>query len=165
MFAAIARPAFVLVVVTALALALRVTVWPRSVTPQDSAATAVGPAPDGPLAPRAVPDSLVRLVAALDVFRQARSSSTVPFDPRTTQGGGAPPPPPGPPHPTLALAGIIFGRHPAALVDGIPGSEGTRVIHAGERVGELLVRSIAREQVVIAGRDTVWTLRVRTPIP
>jgi hypothetical protein len=62
----------------------------------------------------------------------------------------------------LSLAGIMMGAEPAALVDGLPGTEGTRVLRTGEHVGDFVVRQIAPDRVVIVGRDTTWTLRVRT---
>jgi hypothetical protein len=62
----------------------------------------------------------------------------------------------------LTLAGIMMGSDPTALIDGIPGTEGTRVLRAGERVGDFVVRQIAPDRVVIASKDSTWTLRVRT---
>lgn len=159
-----ARPALALVTLAAIGVALRFTVSSPVAAPPEDGVPTVGPAPDGPAVPPAAADSLARLVAAHDLFRQGRAPAAVPFDPRTSGGEGAPPLP-ATPRPTLSLAGILFGAQPAALVDGLPGSDGTRVLHVGEHVGDLLVRRVARDHVIIASPDTVWTLRVRSPIP
>jgi hypothetical protein len=50
-----------------------------------------------------------------------------------------------------------------AIVQGFPGTEGVRVVRVGEVVGGLTVRAITRNEVRIAGMDTTWILRVRTP--
>jgi hypothetical protein len=61
------------------------------------------------------------------------------------------------------LTGIVWEREPAAVIEGLPGSNGPRVVRARETVGPLRVRRIEREQVLITGLDTMWTLRVREP--
>ncbi len=114
---------------------------------------------------RADADSLARAIARRDPFRLSRSPAAVAFDPDAPASGGAPFQPPRLPRPPLALAGIVFGAEPVALIDGLPGVEGSRVMRVGERVGDFVMRAIAADHVVIAGPDTTWTLRVRSRYP
>jgi len=120
----------------------------------------IGPAPDASTSASVSPDSLARAIAVHDPFRAARAPASVRFDPEAGAPGA--PPPFVAPRPTFTLAGIMMGAEPTALVDGLPGTEGTRVLRVGERVGDYVMRAIERDRVVIAGRDTTWTLRVRT---
>ncbi len=109
------------------------------------------------------PDSLARSIAARDPFRLARAPSAVPFNPEAPTTGYAPPP--RAPRPPLALAGIVLGDEPLALIDGLPGVEGSRVMRLGERVGDYLLRAVGADHAVIVGPDTTWTLRVRSQYP
>jgi len=126
-------------------------------SPDVPVAAAVAGAPGVPAPVRR--DSLVQVVTARNPFRVDRSVAAAAFNPQTA--AGAAPAPPAPPRPTLILAGILSGPEPAALIDGIPGQGATRVLRVGERAGDFVVRSIADGQVVVAGRDTVMTLRLR----
>jgi hypothetical protein len=121
-------------------------------------------APDPALPPRADSDSMARIIAGRDVFRASRASASVRYDSRAADQPALPPPQ-APPRPALVLVGIVAGSEPAALLDGVPGSESTRVLRAGDRFGAYTLRSIAAGEVVIAGPDTTWTLRLRTPSP
>ncbi|MBK9067239.1 MAG: hypothetical protein IPL76_10215 [Gemmatimonadetes bacterium] len=81
---------------------------------------------------------------------------------------GAPPavvaaPVPRPPKPALALTGVLWGPEPAALLLGIPGTDGEIVVHRGETHGPIHVRAINPQAVELEGMDTTWTLTVRTP--
>lgn len=116
------------------------------------------------LQPPADADSLARAIVARDPFRMGRAPSGVPFNPDAVAGATASPPPRAP-RPALALAGIVLGGEPQALIDGLPGVEGSRVMRVGERVGDYVLRAIAADRVVIAGPDTMWTLRVRSQFP
>lgn len=109
-------------------------------------------------------DSLAGAIARRDPFRLARAPAAVPFNPDAPATPGIPLPP-RPQRPALALVGLVLGAERAALIDGLPGVEGTRVLRVGERVGEYALRAIGAETAVIAGPDTVWTLRVRSPSP
>ena len=51
--------------------------------------------------------------------------------------------------------------NPTALVEGFAGIDGARVVRRGDVVGDLRVKDIRRDRVVIVGRDTVWTLTVK----
>ena len=63
------------------------------------------------------------------------------------------------------LVGIVWdgGADPAAVIEGLPGIEGSRVVRVGEEYGGVRVRRVERALVVLAGLDTVWTLTVREP--
>ena len=50
---------------------------------------------------------------------------------------------------------------PAAVLEGLPGSMGARVVQAGEQYGGLVVHNITRDTVWVAGPDTTWTLTLR----
>ncbi len=109
-------------------------------------------------------DSIAGLVVRRDPFRLTRAPASVPFNPEAPATMSAPPPP-RPQRPALALVGLVLGAERAALIDGLPGVEGTRVMRVGERAGEYVLRAIGAETAVIAGPDTVWTLRVRSQFP
>ena len=102
--------------------------------------------------------SHVSRTVSSDPFRLEREPANVPF--------GASPPSARPltpaQRPRLAVTGI-FGPPWQAVVEGIPGREGSVVVVEGQAFGELRVRSIRRDTVVIAGADTTWRLIVRRP--
>jgi hypothetical protein len=95
-----------------------------------------------------------------DAFRLVRHPSPVIYRPELD---GAPPPPPvaKPPHPALSVSGILGGPPWAALVDGIPGREGSTLVHAGDVFGGLTVRSVTADSVTIVASDTTWRLGIR----
>jgi hypothetical protein len=106
-------------------------------------------------------DSLAQAIVPRDPFRLTRRPASLAYDPvRAAQ-----PPAPTPPRPALVLTGIVWDArgNPSAVVDGLPGSGGPRVVRQGEQVGALRVRRIARDRVEVLGFDTVWTLTVREP--
>lgn len=67
------------------------------------------------------------------------------------------------PRPQLILRGIVFGATPIALIEGLPGLEGARGLRQGERLGDLLIRSVDRKEVRVTSGDTAWTLVIREP--
>jgi len=151
------RIALVMMTLTVIAAAVRVAIT------GSSPAVAFADVPSSPAGVRvepARPDSIARLIATRNPFRLGRAPSSVPFDPRASLPG-APPMPPPVPRPPLTLAGLLLGPPHAALIEGLPGSDGARLMRAGERVGDYVLRSIATDHVVVAGRDTTWTLRLR----
>lgn len=104
-------------------------------------------------------ESLGRVVAARDLFRATRRPALTTYDPiRAAQPLVEPLP-----KPTLVLVGIVAGPDPTAVIDGFPGTEGSRVVRVGDVVAALRVRSIGPTSVRITGMDTVWTLTVREP--
>lgn len=106
-------------------------------------------------------DSMTRVATAAAVFRERRSLASVAFDPSQPQGEQAPPPPPGPPKPAPQLVGIAWGGTPVALLDGIPGHDGSRAMQRGDTAGGLKLRRITPHEVTMTGYDTTWTLRIR----
>ena len=98
-------------------------------------------------------------VAEADPFRAARHPSPVAYHPDVE---GAPPPPPRPPRPVLLLTGIIGGPPWQAVLEGVPGQEGSVVARRGDVFGPLVVRAVKRDTVIVTGMDTAWKLTVRT---
>jgi hypothetical protein len=75
----------------------------------------------------------------------------------------APPPPPKPPKPHLAVAGILGGPPWTALLDSVPGRDGSVLVKRGDTLGGLKIRSVGRDTVVVQGTDTLWKLVVKRP--
>jgi hypothetical protein len=67
------------------------------------------------------------------------------------------------PKPVLTLSGIVWGEEPAAVIEGLPGLERARVLHRGDQVAGVTLRTITPDQVILVGMDTSWALRVRQP--
>lgn len=97
-------------------------------------------------------------LVARDPFRLERRPSPVPYSPALES---APPPPPRPPRPALAVAGIVGGPPWEALLDGVPGRQGSVLVRGGDTLGGLRVRSVTKDNVRITGMDTTWVLTVR----
>ena len=111
--------------------------------------------------PRPYPtDSLARVAIARDLFRSPRRAAPIAYDP---QRAAAPAGVNQPPKPALALLGLVAGDDATAVIEGFPGTEGARVVRAGDVVAGLRVKQIVSDRVVIVGMDTTWTLRVREP--
>jgi hypothetical protein len=106
-------------------------------------------------------DSLMRTIVQAAVFREHRTLAQVGFDPSQPPGAQAAPPPAGPPKPVIQLVGIAWGSEPVALLDGVPGMEGSRAMQRGDTAGGLRLRRISPREVVMTGYDTTWTLRMR----
>lgn len=105
-------------------------------------------------------DSLVRHVVDHDAFRVTRAPSAVAYNPSPPEAVPVEAPPP---KPQLTLTGIVWGRDPAAIVEGLPGVEGGRLVRPGESIGGVRVRRITEHDVTLAGMDTTWVLQVRKP--
>jgi hypothetical protein len=117
-------------------------------------------------APRVSVDSLraaATRVAEHDPFRLGHRPATVPYRPE--QGGGAQQasPPPKPPIPHLTLSGIVGGPPWSAILDSVPGRDGSVLVRKGDTLGGLKVRSVGRDTVIVQGADTVWKLVVKRP--
>jgi hypothetical protein len=108
-----------------------------------------------------VADSLTTIALRRPLFRSDRRPAAVPYDP---QRSAAPAEPAAPvERPTLALSGIVWGAEPAALIEGMPGVEGSLVLRRGEASAGIRIVRIERTRVVLSGRDTTWILQVREP--
>jgi hypothetical protein len=110
-------------------------------------------------------DSLARAAVVVAAFRVSRKEAVVAYNPERTLSSGAPAAAPQQPRPQLALSGIVWGGQakPMAVLEGLPGIQGPRVLQLGERVGGLTVRRIKGDVVTVTGLDTTWTLRVKEP--
>lgn len=95
----------------------------------------------------------------------SRKEAAVAYNPERTLSSGVPAVAPPQPRPQLALSGIVWGGRtkPMAVLEGLPGVQGPRVLQLGERVGGLTVRRIQGDAVTVTGLDTTWTLRVKEP--
>jgi len=101
-------------------------------------------------------------VADHDPFRVDHQPSSVAYRP-ALEGVAPPPPVPKPPKPRLLLAGIIGGPPWEALLDSVPGRDGSVLVRKGDTLGGLRVRSIGRDTVIVQGVDSTWRLIVRQP--
>ena len=104
-------------------------------------------------------DSLGHVVVARDPFRVARRPAPTAYNPIAAATPEAPPVP----KPVLTLTGIVWGEVPEAVLEGLPGTDGPRVVRRAETIAGLRIRAIERSHVIVAGLDTVWTLTVREP--
>lgn len=98
-------------------------------------------------------------VTASDPFRLSRQPASVAYSPALE--GLAPPVAQGPPRPTLVLRGIVGGPPWSAILDGVPGRDGSVVVRRGDSLGTLVVRVVGRDTVIINGADTTWRLTVK----
>ncbi|MEO8032743.1 MAG: hypothetical protein ABI765_17970 [Gemmatimonadota bacterium] len=104
-----------------------------------------------------------RSVAAVahDAFRRNRAPSTHPYDGLAVELARQVPAAPVAPKPLLVLSGIVWGRRPAALIEGVPGQDGSRLMHPGDTAGGIRLRLMTRDKVLLSGFDTTWTLTIR----
>jgi hypothetical protein len=108
-------------------------------------------------------DSLTRMgerVVAHDPFRLGRRPSEVAYKPEPE---GLPPPAPGSPRPALRLTGILGGPPWRAVLDGVPGREGSVVVRSGDVLDKLRIGTVKRDTVIITGMDTTWKLTMTRP--
>lgn len=110
-------------------------------------------------------DSLVAVLVRKAPFRWSRRAVMISASPVTGASAPGPSAPPTPPKPLLSLAGIVWGRHPLAVLEGVPGAAEPRVVAQGDSAGGLLVRLVARDRVVVIGFDTLWTLKLKVSWP
>jgi len=95
-------------------------------------------------------------------FRADRRAASTRYDPEHTGMPETPAAPPLP-KPVLAVSGIVWGDQPAAVVEGVPGIEGSVVLRPGDSAAGLRVVRIQGDRVVIRGMDTTWQLTVKEP--
>jgi hypothetical protein len=101
----------------------------------------------------------VAAIAAGDPFRIGHRPVLPAYDPLRLAEQLAPPPP----RPALVLVGLMEGFDPSAIIEGLPGVEGARVVRVGDVIGRLAIKKVASGRVVITGMDTTWVLQVREP--
>ena len=100
---------------------------------------------------------LASRIVARDPFRLDRKPAAVAFGAMPAMAPAHATPAP---RPALLLSGV-FGPPWQAVLEGIPGKQGSVVVRAGDAFGELRIRSIRRDTVVVQGADTTWKLTVR----
>lgn len=99
-------------------------------------------------------------IIASDPFRLDREPNPLRYDPdnpHAVQSGAAAPPPQ---RPALLLRAIVGGPPWEALLEGIPGRSGPALVRPGDTLGDLVIRSVFRDTVVVAGLDTTWRLGI-----
>jgi hypothetical protein len=74
-----------------------------------------------------------------------------------------PPQAAGVPKPRFVLRGILGGPPWDAVLEGIPGREGSVVVRTRDSVAGFLIRSVHRDTVVVHGMDTTWRLTMGRP--
>lgn len=110
--------------------------------------------------PAALLAASARRIAEHNPFRLDRAPAPLGFAAPPGMGLPSAPPPPPPYRPALAVGGIV-GPPWEALLEGVPGAERGVVVRSGSTLGELKVRSVSRDLVVIQGPDTTWRLSVK----
>lgn len=63
--------------------------------------------------------------------------------------------------PQLVLRGLVGGPSLEALVEGVPGVEGSTVIRVGETIAGITLRAVRRDTAILVAKDTTWKLTVR----
>ena len=153
------RGALVAALASGLVAVARVAAWPV-VGVDVPASPELGPAASySPTVAAVTPESL-RVLISRDPFRVTRRPAATAYDPRRLAEQLASPPPA---RPVLTLVGIASSAEPAAVIEGFPGVEGSRVVRVGDVVAGLRIKQIAGGRVVIVGLDTTWGLTVREP--
>lgn len=67
------------------------------------------------------------------------------------------------PRPRLVLRGFVVGARRAAVIEGLPGIEGARVLRQGDEEAGVRVARIDGDRVVVRMKDTTWALKVGEP--
>jgi len=65
--------------------------------------------------------------------------------------------------PRLQLRGILGGPPWTALIEGIPGRQGARVVREGDLISGFTIVAINKESVTVTRPDTSWILTVGKP--
>lgn len=94
-------------------------------------------------------------------FRASRQLPEVRYVPGTPDTPQVPEPA-APPKPVLTLVGLVLDGAPRALIQGIPGATGARMLGEGDTAGGVRVRRIQSDRVRLTGHDTSWTLKLRS---
>jgi hypothetical protein len=100
-------------------------------------------------------------ITSSDPFRLERRPSSVAYGAQPEEAPATPLPKP--PKPKLALAGIVGGPPWVALLDGVPGRNGSVVVHAEDTLAGLRVRAVGSRSITITGLDTTWKLTLKRP--
>jgi hypothetical protein len=118
-------------------------------------ANAASPSQGPPTRSGETPDALDSVVIRRNAFRADRRPAPVSYD-----LGGPAPPPAEPPLP-LSVAGVVLGRTRAALLRGLPGLDGVRVLAEGEAAAGVRVLRVVDTLVVVIWRADTLSLPLR----
>lgn len=141
-----------------LVVVVRLAAWPLVPVTLPAMSDSVATRPQ-PAANQTMAAESVAAIARRDPFRVGRRPALPPYDPLRLAEQLAPPPA----RPALALVGILDGVTPSAVIEGLPGVSGARVVRVGDVVGGLAIKKVGGGRVVISGMDTTWVLGVREP--
>jgi hypothetical protein len=100
-------------------------------------------------------DSVIGALVEDAPFRATREPSRRRFEPQQPQDAVALQRPPAP---ALYLAGIVWSSRPVAVVGGIPGTTGPRVMHPGDTLGGVRLHRLTQGGAALTGYDTTWSL-------
>ncbi len=117
-----------------------------------------------PIAKEVSSDSLTwaaELTVTNNPFRLQNAPTNMRFSETGVRTGFAPSPLPQNVRPSLQLQAIVGGPPWQALVGGLPGQAEPTVVAPGARFGDLVVRRITRDSVVIQAPDTTWRLSMQ----
>ena len=151
-------------VVTTIAVVAGIRTWHDIARTAQAAAPAIWPvsAPAHVL-DRDSLDVLVDRIASADPFRLDRKPATVAYGAPDTVAARAAAQAAAP-RPPLVLVGIV-GPPWRALLDGIPGHDGSTVLHPGQTVAGLRIAAITATTTTVMGMDTTWHLTVKRTWP
>ena len=112
--------------------------------------------------PRAdsVADALVVLVRTAP-FRRSRRPAAIPYEvaPEVVIA----PTPDEDPFARLRLVGVVSGRSPVAVIDGVPGQSAARVLAPGDTVSGIRLESVTSRGALIRTAGTRRLLTLTTP--
>lgn len=151
----------------ALAGAYAASVW-LSPAGVNAAPVAAGDAAPVAIAlPAAIPRAgVANGIVMRNPFRLDRRQAPLPHSTAPLAGMTTPPPPPPSlPKPQLRVNGILGGPPWEALLEGVPGREGSVLVRAGDTLDGLRIHRLTGDSVVVRGRDTTWTLGVKRQWP
>lgn len=109
-------------------------------------------------------DVLASRIAGSDPFRLDRRPADVAYGATPDSVANRAAAVPAAPRPPLVLVGIV-GPPWRALIDGVPGHDGSMVLRAGQNVAGLRVHDVTAAGATISGTDTIWHLTVKRTWP
>ncbi len=101
-------------------------------------------------------ESAVDEIADRNLFRPERTSAEQHPSTQPTMPMAMPQPPSS--KPRLVLRGVLGGPPWDAIIEGIPGHDGSVVLRAGQSLGGITVRAVRRDTAYARGLDTTWAL-------
>lgn len=131
----------------------------RPSVPQEQEPPALGSSfPSGGPVAVASPDSVIEAAVRAAPFRSSRTPARLRFGERPPEST-----PTARQVPQLVLTGLVTGSVQRAVIEGLPGIEGARILGAGDTAGGIRLRAIRHGRVTLSGFDTVWVLSLTEP--